>query len=206
VRDQGFTRPKVLILAPMRNVAYEIVNLMVDLSGTDQHENKRRFKDEYFSEDDPESSFQSRPSDYQRLFRGNTDDCFKIGLKFTRKTMKLYSQFYQSDIIVASPLGLRLLIEGEKDFDFLSSIEILIVDNIHVMSFQNWEHVQFVLEHLNQIPKQARDCDFSRIKAWYLDGMYVADTFSVFLRSLKSILEGCSNVCILTLNVILLIG
>ena len=38
------------------------------------------------------------------------------------------------------------------------------------MSQQNWDHVKFVLEHLNQMPKDARDADFSRIRNWCLDG------------------------------------
>ncbi len=41
--------------------------------------------------------------------------------------MKLYSEFYDSDVILASPLGLRLVTgaEGDKarDIDFLSSVE-----------------------------------------------------------------------------------
>ncbi|KNE54386.1 hypothetical protein AMAG_00361 [Allomyces macrogynus ATCC 38327] len=170
VRDQGFTRPKVLILAPFRSVAYEIVSLLVELSGTEQQENKKRFKDEYYEADDPnDEGWARRSAEYRAQFRGNTDDCFRLGLKFTRKSMKIYSQFYNSDIIVASPLGLRMHMESEKDIDFLSSIETVLVDGAHVMNMQNWEHLCYVMERLNKIPKQSHDCDFSRIKSWYLD-------------------------------------
>lgn len=51
--------------------------------------------------------------------------------------LHLYSDFEQSDIIVASPLGLRLIIgvdgaENKQNFDFLSSIEVLVVDQVCV--------------------------------------------------------------------------
>ena len=33
--------------------------------------------------------------------------------------------------------------------------------------------MKFVFNHLNQMPKESHDVDFSRIKPWYLDGLYV---------------------------------
>ena len=53
----------------------------------------------------------------------------------SKKQLKLYTEFYSSDVIIASPLGLRMVIgsEGEdekKDFDFLASIEVLVLDQV----------------------------------------------------------------------------
>jgi hypothetical protein len=82
------------------------------------------------------------PKDHVDTFKGNVDDNFRVGVKVTRKSVKLFGGFYGSDIVVGSPLGLRMSIEKEKSADFLSSIEIVVADQLDAMSMQNWEHVQ----------------------------------------------------------------
>ena len=66
-----------------------------------------------------------------------------------RGAVRLFSEFYQSDIIVASPLAVATLLgeppaEGEAGAvsDFLSSIEVAVVMRADVMSMQNWAHVK----------------------------------------------------------------
>ena len=54
------------------------------------------------------------PPDHVETFEGNIDDNFRVGLKLTRKSFRLFTEFYGSDIIIASPLGLRMSIEKEK--------------------------------------------------------------------------------------------
>ena len=44
---------------------------------------------------------------------GDTDDSFNLGLAVTKKTLKLYTDFYSSDIIISSPLGLRLVLGAQ---------------------------------------------------------------------------------------------
>lgn len=48
-----------------------------------------------------------------KMFEGNTDDCFRIGVQLSKSGMKLYADFYKADILICSPLGLRLILGAE---------------------------------------------------------------------------------------------
>ncbi|KAJ1815403.1 rRNA-binding ribosome biosynthesis protein utp25 [Coemansia sp. RSA 2675] len=175
LRDQGFTRPRVLIVLPFRNSAYKVVDKLYKLASGGQDMNAPRFVKEYGPAGYEESVISKRkPDDFRKTFAGNIDDGFRIGVQLYRKTARVYTDLYHSDIIVASPLGLRMVTGSEgderRDFDFLSSIEMVIVDQCDALLMQNWEHVTHVFGHLNMTPKKDHGCDFSRIRQWYLEG------------------------------------
>lgn len=241
-RDQGFTRPTVLVLLPTRHCCYDFVQLLLTLlhgrrkssSSTDTTEHADRFTAEYGppppavdDDNDKDDSLQEqhrqkvlrqKGASWNKLFGDdrNHDDDFKIGLQLNllnhhnnrvkggkqesanmtfvpannNKTrtaassitttcfVKLYSDFYRSDIILASPLGLKMAVhnnDAEEDgeakassADFLSSIEICLVGRADVLWQQNWDHVNDILARLNQPPQSMNQTDFSRVRPYLL--------------------------------------
>ncbi|PKU45583.1 hypothetical protein llap_4116 [Limosa lapponica baueri] len=172
-RDQGLTRPKVLMIVPFRECALRIVHILISLLEVNEKRkidvsNKKRFKGEFGSDPEEKPPNLKRPEDYEAVFAGNIDDHFRIGVAILQRSMRLYAPFYSSDIIIASPLGMRTVIgaEGEKkrDFDFLSSIEILIIDQADIYLMQNWEHVLHLMKHVNLLPLEPHGVDFSRVR------------------------------------------
>ncbi|KAL3155972.1 hypothetical protein ABBQ32_012964 [Trebouxia sp. C0010 RCD-2024] len=187
-RDQGFTRPKVLILLPMRNMALKCILRLLQLTQketrADSIQGKQRLLEDFGPGEDADEEEertergkrvkQQQPAEHRELFNGNCDDHFRIGMKITRGSVRLYSDFYESDIIVASPLALATkLSEDEEEgnaADFLSSIEVLLVGRLDFLQMQNWTHITTVFEALNQVPKGQHGVDIMRVREWYLSG------------------------------------
>lgn len=163
---------------PFRDSALKIVQIFINLlfgANKQYVTNVNRFFSEYSKPQDARERRVSRPADFDHLFAGNIDDHFRIGIAVAKKALKLYVDFYTADILIASPLGLKTAIgadgESSYDFDFLSSIEILILDQCDVFLMQNWSHILHIMQHMNKIPVQSHDTDFSRIRLWLIDGM-----------------------------------
>ena len=215
-RDQGFTRPKVLILLPFRGVAHELLEIMIELLGPKTVViNKDRFDEEYGpdNEDDAlgeeeagstpageeraeraRAALGRKPEDWKALMGDgrNVDDMFTLGLSLSPGggkgkpgegkgvAVRLYCDFYNSDIILASPVALHRACvpseDGESggggavDADFLSSIEICVMDRADVFLMQNWAYVPEIAEVLNTRPKgeRAARVDFSRVRPLFL--------------------------------------
>ncbi|KAK9793740.1 hypothetical protein WJX73_006953 [Symbiochloris irregularis] len=197
-RDQGFTRPKVLILQPTRNLAQATVlrmcQLAVQETRKDSIQHKQRFMDEFGEQQEEEADEMDEKAAkrkrqqkerldsvrHGRLLDGNTDDFFRIGIKFTRGSVRLFVDFYDADVIVASPLGLATLLNDDSasadkekaaaSGDFLSSVEICVLDRADMMLMQNWAHVLSVFGALNRMPSEHHGADVMRVRHAYLDG------------------------------------
>jgi U3 small nucleolar RNA-associated protein 25 len=201
-RDQGYTRGKVLVLLPTKSSAHQFIKRMIEFLGEGNIvQNNERFETEYgpdpVGDVDDEATrklrhFQkSKGPDWYELFSDEvkSDDEFKIGISFSNAkdrenkkkkkeqkdlNIKLYSEFYHSDIIIASPLGLKLATtnneEDDGDADFLSSIEVCLVNRTDVLLMQNFDHVVGILGRLNQQPTKSSGIDFSRVRNYLLSG------------------------------------
>jgi U3 small nucleolar RNA-associated protein 25 len=127
VQDQGFTRPSVLILLPFRSSAINWFNALTSYTPPPSYqvENQSRFLSEYGLPAGAVDKLATAepgvyPPDHVDTFRGNVDDNFRIGVKMTRKSVKMFTEFYGCDIVLASPLGLRRSIDKEKFVVFRS--------------------------------------------------------------------------------------
>jgi len=219
-RDQGFTRPKILVLLPMRNAALHFVLRLLTLAmretRTDSIQNKKRFLEEFGDDEEgadaedgglsdrARTALARKPAQHRALFHGNVDDHFRMGIKLTRGAAKLYADFFQSDIIVASALGMATKLEEstKKDggsVDFLSSIEMLVIDRADVLLMQNWSHVRTVLGSLNRLPTEQRDVDIMRVREWCLAGQARYYRQTIMMSSFASaemnalLARGCVN-------------
>lgn len=119
VQDQGFTRPSVLIVLPFRSSAVQWTEAILSQLPSHQVENRTRFMSEFSLPPGAVDKLASAepgtyPRDHVEMFKGNVDDNFRVGIKLTKKSVKIFSNFYSCDIIIASPLGLRMSIEKEK--------------------------------------------------------------------------------------------
>jgi len=171
VGDQGFTQARVLVLCPFRSACYDLVRMFLALCPRKQVGSRERFENEFGSEEDAQANH-AKP-DWHHLFSGNNDDRFLLGVAIQRKIVKLFTPFSRSDIIFCSPLGLRQVTGAEgdrkRDFDFLSSIEICMLDRADVLRMQNWEHVQEVMEIVNRKPRSLEGVDISRLRTAFAD-------------------------------------
>ena len=227
-RDQGYTRPKVLVLLPTRTTCCEHVKTIIRILGSNTFvDNMKMFDREYgpivsdrLEKGDNDKGnvnermrrrlavLRQKGSEWNKLFGddANADDDFVLGLSLTPNfvlsppqpvlvrgragalaagapssgvSVKLCADLYQCDIILASPLGLKMVISSndeddvpsdKADVDFLSSIDICLIARSDVLLMQNWDHVNIILASMNRQPKKVSGIDFMRVRNFHLEG------------------------------------
>jgi len=123
-----------------------------------------------------------KPLSYLRSFCGDLGDSFCFGIRVSPKQVKLLTDLRTSDIIVASPLGLRQRCgidpllpqrhpskvrqpDGEmhtvllNDIGILSSLHTVYLDSLELLESQNWEHLLACLWALHQTPADTLSTD-----------------------------------------------
>ncbi|EAN34451.1 hypothetical protein TpMuguga_01g01213 [Theileria parva strain Muguga] len=195
-RTEGFTRPKILVICGLRCIAKDVVtNLLKLIPASKSNVNLDRFQSDFsLSEEDLRDQEESyaktkKAKDFIKTFTGNQDDAFKIGIRYESGLLHLYSPFYSSDIIIASPLGLRPLISGnELDYDFLSSIEVLVVDRLDIIKFQNWRLFTDLFKMVNKPLMKWRDGDINKIRMSVIDGQIEEYRQNILISSSRSVI------------------
>ncbi len=198
VRDQGPNRPRLLWLAPFRSNAFEVIRYwLAFLNSEESSGNTASFLDEYKDQDIRNEHARNWEDWRRELFKGHYDDSsyddFVIGVSFHHGRMRL--QFPKNsqglcgvDAIVASPLALsRIAAADHKSIrvrekfgnvdqedqqppvmDFLSGIEILVVDRVDAMCMQNWTNCCDVVSSVNQQAVATITADINRIEEKFL--------------------------------------
>lgn len=105
-----------------------------------------------------------------------------MGVSFRGSTFRLYTDFYNSDLIIASPLSLKQ-IETRQGWDYLSSIEVLVVYGGDMIAMQNVDHLRGVLANTNSPLVKNRNTDFSRLRESYLCEMQKYCRQTVFVNT-----------------------
>lgn len=108
-----------------------------------------------------------------------------MGVSFRGQTLRLYTDFYNSDLIIASPLSLKQ-IETRQGWDYLSSLEVLVVFGGDMIAMQNVDHLRGVLANANRPLVQNRNTDFSRLRESYLAEMQQYCRQTVFVNTALS--------------------
>ena len=133
ISDSSLTKPRVIVIAPCRHTAWRCVQMLLELHG-EKTVQMKAFRGKFYEEFGPDEEEEGGgrpmrangtpyPEDYTQSFFGNTDDNFSVGLKMTRKSVKLFSKLQFSDIVIASPLAVRMLVgEHGKGADCLASV------------------------------------------------------------------------------------
>mmetsp|Transcript_92206 Transcript_92206/g.246529 ORF Transcript_92206/g.246529 Transcript_92206/m.246529 type:complete len:571 (-) Transcript_92206:53-1765(-) len=188
VRDQGPARTRVLVLCAFRSIAFNLASWFTSLLS--QKKTVRRLDlltERYLPGDD---SVPNTFPEHAHLFSGSSNDRFVFGAAVSRRSVTLFTRLAESDIIFASPLGLRGLVKADHGYtehtDLLSSVEIMYVDRADALKMQNWEHVLESCRATNCPPVNLGQCDIRRLRRPAADGLLRAYRQTIVFADGKS--------------------
>lgn len=111
VRDDSYNTAKILVLVPNRFVAFLIVELMLELIPKLLSVRRREAFELTFDVDEEDEEIKkTKPVWWQQLFEGNTNEEFSLGLKLKdyHGQLEIMALVAESDIIIATPIGIQL--------------------------------------------------------------------------------------------------
>ncbi|KAH0796001.1 digestive organ expansion factor [Histomonas meleagridis] len=172
VRDTTYTMTTVLVICPTRYQAYQFINDIIHFlpktteDGTPfEIQNLDRLQNEYTIEELPQFIQRTKPKDWLRTFGGNNSNEFKMGIRFHEHKIELFHQMSRSQLVIASSLSLFL----HDDMDFMSSIEVLILDSLDVLLMQNSDRLLQLISMLNKLPQKVTETDWKHLRLYCTD-------------------------------------
>ena len=166
-RDTSYTMTTVLVLCPTRHQAFQFLSSVLSALPPSPFlvENSDRLHNEYTIEEVPQFIARTKPKDWLRTFGGNSSEEFKMGVRFHEDKVELFHQMSKSQLVIASPLSLFL----HDDTDFMSSIEVLVLDSLDVLLMQNADRLLQLVAMLNRLPQKVTGTDWSHLRLYCAD-------------------------------------
>eukprot|EP00747_Dinoflagellata_sp_TGD_P151732 gnl/TRDRNA2_/TRDRNA2_177234_c0_seq2.p1 gnl/TRDRNA2_/TRDRNA2_177234_c0~~gnl/TRDRNA2_/TRDRNA2_177234_c0_seq2.p1 ORF type:complete len:509 (+),score=-38.14 gnl/TRDRNA2_/TRDRNA2_177234_c0_seq2:81-1607(+) len=187
VRKERFTRAKVLIVTPMNNRIWSILARIIQLTSklTAMKNKKKEIYQNYFGSKIRKGKEKNTETKKKlTVLDGKKEKRKYIGIKID-KTSASISDLHNSDIVILSPEAVSTL-KVKRSLDFLSSIEILIIDRADLINMQNWRHINILLNELNRMPNYTTNWDISRISYPCISGKASFYRQSILLSSFLS--------------------
>lgn len=172
-RDSSYTMSSVLVICPTRKQAYEFINEIISvLPENDPNsgepfvvQNFDRFNEEYSVGEVPQFILKTKPKDWLRTFGGNNSNEFRMGIRFFDNKIKLFNSMEKSQLIIGSSLSLFL----HEDKDFMSSIEVLVLDSLDVLMAQQGDRLLQLILMLNKLPQKVNATDWGHLRLYCTD-------------------------------------
>ncbi|OHS95474.1 hypothetical protein TRFO_38426 [Tritrichomonas foetus] len=175
-KDSNFTPSVILVLCPHKLQAYQFITDVikclpdkVTVKNEEGNEEEQQFQIENFDklaeytvDKISEHYLRTRAADWLETFGGNSDSDFKTGIRFFHNKVSLFQGIAKSQLVIASPLALSLF----EEKNFLSSIEILVLDSIDVLTMQHSDRLAQIILQLNTLPKTVDQTDWSRLRPY----------------------------------------